>query len=213
MVTSKDDVFKQVKHLFRTSTNKMLSSSDIEIQSDLSVNIHVSIRLVHRVPEGRLPIKLHMVDGEVSGPWMELRTLNNFPDVCSTLDVSHNLITSLTHAPGYVREMDVKHNLISSLEHVSDTCEFVNVIRNPLTSLKGLPDTPSDDLEVHLTWTPDLPLLRLLNATQVSIVDNNSQPLRDLNQIMNKYTGKGKSFMLNCALELKQAGYVGNARW
>jgi hypothetical protein len=213
MVTSKDDVLNQVRHLFRASTNRMLTKSEVEIQSDLSVNIHTSINLVHEPPEGRLPIKLHIVNGDVRADHMGLKTLENFPDVCVTLDAKHNQISSLTHAPWSVTEINVSDNEITSLEFLPDKCEFINVSRNPLLSLKGLPDTPPDDLEVFLTWTPDLPLLRLLNVTNVMLKDNSRQPLCELNQILNKYTGKGKSHILLCSNELKKAGYGGNAAW
>jgi hypothetical protein len=34
-----------------------------------------------------------------------------------------------------------------------------------------------------------------------------------LNMILNKYAGQGKKMILNCALELKQAGLGAYAQW
>lgn len=80
---------------------------------------------------------------------------------------------------------------------------------NPLTSLEGLPVQVG--ALFWTTWTPNLPLLRLINLDMNSVKLPGSPP--QLEQIMSKYLGKGKHHMLNCALELKKAGLEGNASW
>ena len=208
MVTTKDQVLEQVKYY----CDEWLTDKQIEIQDDLSVIIHTSVDLVKPPPQGRLPIKLHMVDGDVGAYNMKLTTLENFPDVCENLDVSNNLLDSLAHVPASLVKLNVRRNRLTSLEHLDETSAvYVNAIQNPLTSLKGL-DSVRPELELWISWDPQLPMLRLLNATHVFISDKGDK-VEPLNTIMNTYAGKGKTHMLNCALELKKAGYEGNARW
>lgn len=84
-----------------------------------------------------------------------------------------------------------------------------------LQSLEHLPMQGSR--RYVLLWTPHLPLLRLLDAREVTFgypVGHGGMEagIRAAN-IIRKYLGEGKKVMLNCALELKKAGFVENARW
>jgi hypothetical protein len=212
MVITKDQVLKEVKFFFRHITNNRLNTNQIEVQDDLSVILDTSVTMLEPPPNGKLPIKLHMVHGTLNAPHMGLKTLENFPDVCDELLVHDNWLTSLAHCPAMITHLDVRHNQIHDFTHLSDSCEHIDATHNPFKSLKGLPEVPVSELEVSLSWDPNLPLLRLLNTTHVNVFHNH-YILEPMNKIMNKYAGKGKSAMLNCALELKQAGYPGNAKW
>lgn len=212
MVKDKNQVLAEVKYYFRAATNAPLKNHQIEIQDDLSVVIDTSITMVEPPPQGKLPIRLHMVEGSVTAAHMELTTLENFPDVCDSLYVKDNWITSLDHSPMLVNSLDVSYNKLSNFEHVSEECTFLYALNNPLTSLLGLPDQPVDELEVVIDHDPNLPLLRLLNASRI-VVGDFGRAVEPLTTILNKYAGEGKHAALKAALELKDAGYVGNARW
>lgn len=211
-MVNKDQVLAQVKYYFRASTNDVLRNNQIEIQDDLSVVIDTSVKMVEAPPKGKLPIKLHMVHGTLYAQYMNLKTLENFPDVCDVLFVNHNQLMSLEHSPQMISELYVEKNNLTNFEHLSHTCEYVDAVNNPLTSLVGLPDTPANDLELRITWLPELPLLRLVNVTKI-VMKGTVGVVEPLNTILNKYVGKGKHAVLNCALELKQHGYASNARW
>jgi hypothetical protein len=64
-------------------------------------------------------------------------------------------------------------------------------------------------VDFWLDYSPDLPLLRLLNYAQFSI---QNAPTK-LAQIMKKYRGQSKAGAIKCAAELIRAGYKENARW
>lgn len=84
------------------------------------------------------------------------------------------------------------------------------VSNNPLISLKGLPEQGVHHF--YCGYTSDLPLLRLVQVNGASL--NHPEDAHvPVMRIIKKYVGKGKSHMLNLALELKQAGYAGNAAW
>lgn len=82
-----------------------------------------------------------------------------------------------------------------------------------LISLEHLPMQGARSFTIM--WTPQIRLLRLLDAHDVQwgnyvVYGEKTQTVRI---IMNKYVGKGKTHMLNCAQELKKAGFVENAAW
>jgi hypothetical protein len=86
-----------------------------------------------------------------------------------------------------------------------------------LTSLEGLPSGITY-CTLSNNESQDLPLLRCLTVQgKVAITDAGDSNFWDktLTDILNdaRWMGKGKQGMLNCALELKKAGYTGNAKW
>lgn len=111
-----------------------------------------------------------------------------FDDINGHFNCEDNYLTSLKGAP-------VQTGLYFSCKN------------NPLESLKGLP------LKVGalcwVTWTPQLPLLRLLQLTWIRL----PEAPQAVDDIINKYLGQGKSGALKCAAELIKAGYRDNARW
>jgi hypothetical protein len=78
---------------------------------------------------------------------------------------------------------------------------------NKPTHLQGVPTHLGKSF--YVAYGPYLPLLRLIQYKPVHL-KGAPDPVQ---QILNKYAGKGKALMLNLALDLKQAGYGGNARW
>ena len=124
-------------------------------------------------------------------------------------------LSSLVGSPVHVTgEYKVKSNAITNCEgaplYVGHHCWISGA---NLKSLEHLPMQGARSFTI--LWTPRIPLLRLLDAHEVSwgnYVGYGAQT-QAVREIMSKYVGKGKSFILNCALELKKAGYTGNARW
>ena len=124
-------------------------------------------------------------------------------------------LTSLVGSPVHVSgEYKVKSNAITDCEgapvHVGAHCWISGA---NLISLAHLPMQGARSFTI--LWTPKLPLLRLLDARQVQWGNyvGYAEQVQTVREIMNKYVGKGKTHMLNCALELKKAGFVENAKW
>ena len=120
-----------------------------------------------------------------------------------------NKLTSLQGAPRHVGAAFLcSHNQLTTLhgapDHVGGALDCSD---NPLNSLQGA--------SAHVggrfvcIYNKQLPLLRLIMYTSIQLIDAPDA----VNTIMQKYAGKGKTHMLNLALELKQAGFVGNAAW
>jgi hypothetical protein len=133
----------------------------------------------------------------------------SFGTVKGLFDCSHNRITHLRGAPSYVGgDFFCQWNLIT---HLQGAPSYVGGIfdchRNKLTSLQEAP------LHVggwfHCTYDDQLPLLRLILFHSIDIY----HAPKAVHDIMQKYVGKGKAHMLNLALELKKAGFAGNAAW
>jgi hypothetical protein len=129
------------------------------------------------------------VDGSVELKSQLTKLPIRFGQVSGDFDCYLNSLTSLTGAPTSVGG-DVAFN------------------NNSLTSLTGAPTSVGGEFWVD--YTESLPLLRLLQYNNIRL---HKWAPNAVITIMNKYAGTGKAFMLNCALELKQAGFEGNAAW
>jgi hypothetical protein len=139
-----------------------------------------------------LPVQFDRVEGQFYAINAGLKTLKGAPSwVSGDFKVSRNQLTTLEHAP----------------DHVGGDLELHI---NPLINLNGFPTHVGADC--HVSYHEDLPLLRLL----VVQGDLNlfRSPLK-IKEIMTdpKWARKGKSHILLCSNELKQAGFAGNARW
>lgn len=161
---------------------------DLDDQGRVQVWGH--IRLVGgTLKHGQIPLQFGRVSGDFIARACELNSLAGAPDhVGGNFFCNSNMLRSLTHAP----------------DHVGG--EF-NCSQNHLTGLQGLPDNIGDVF--YATYNSDMPLLRLIQHAHVEIW----QAPAPVSEILEKYVGKGKAFMLNMALELKKAGYEGNAKW
>lgn len=151
-------------------------------------NADVTLRKDHHM----MPLKFDHVSHSFFAVNMGLTSLVGSPShVGGAFSVNHNDLTSLVGAPDHVGSyMVISKNLkLKSLEHLP-------------SYIQGI---------LHLDYKYDMPLLRTLVAK--GGVDFGKWAPEPVIQIMNKHAGQGKSHILNCALELKQAGYVENARW
>jgi hypothetical protein len=121
-------------------------------------------------------------------------------------DCSHNQITSLQGAPDHVRgNFKCNNNRLTSLVHAPWIVDGdFDCSNNPITK-------PDHQGQVNgtfiITYHDQLHLLGLLKYPQLKILDAPEQ----VTAIMKKYEGKGKTYILNCARDLKQAKFVGNA--
>ena len=101
------------------------------------------------------------------------------------------------------------HNQLTTLKYSPTTIggSFYCSI-NPLESLEGLPEKLKT---LQLSYSPNLPLLRALNAKKIEF-----NPLLDdptLKEILNRYAGQGEAGAFACGAELATAGYKENAQW
>lgn len=192
---------------------------------------HVAIN--RKIPDGKLEIPLHVawgdliVDGKVTSLHnMPVQVNGNFScNMCGLTTLEHgpqivdgeyhcsyNQLTSLEHAPQRgVSTLICDHNMLKDLTS-APPCDYLSVVQNPLNTIHGVPD------HVHIvsfTVTSTLPLLSMVDWNRPFELRDprTNKRIKDLEQIVIKYTGKGKAVMLNFALELKKHGYAGNARW
>lgn len=151
----------------------------------VSVNGHVSLVKV----TNHIPVKFDHVSGDFYCNDRNLTSLVGSPRyVGGSFVCGFNQLKGLTGAP----------------VHVGGDFLFT---RNPLESLERAPDHVGG--QFFFTWNYKLPLLRCLRYKKIKMNVAPDEP----KQILNKYAGQGKAAALNCALELKKAGYPENARW
>ena len=165
---------------------------------------------------GRIPVKFYMVDGWFQAERMGLGSLENCPDSCGSLFVASNSLRSLEHTPAYLGSHDISDNLFHNFVGLPEGLSVVTALNNPLTSLDGLPESPPEEepLTVALTYSPHLPLLRLLVAEEIEIRDpRNNKLFEPVQSILNRYAGQGSAGAFACGAELATAGYKENARW
>jgi hypothetical protein len=233
MVMNRQQTHAFMTTYFEDEHDELLDDSQFVIDHQGQVSILVPCSLRRRVPHGMMPVKLKTVDGDFHVSH-RVHSLHNMPDVvvgefaCAhcdltslvgapptvyeSFDCSHNQLTSLQHAPGGHIEISCDHNLLTDLSTVP-ACDFLWALHNPLTSLQHVPDHVS---RLAITVTPHLSLLHLVTCAceKVDVYHSHNDQVDEILQpIINKYLGKGKGYMLNFANELKQAGYVGNAKW
>lgn len=162
-----------------------------DAQQDMYTVINADVLLWHSDDVmTQLPIQFDVVHGKFYIPNAGLTTLQGSPDQVKGSFAAHgNKLTTLAHGPTWVDQ------------------EY-QIYDNPLKDLVGFPTHVGADC--FITYRKQLPLLRLL-AVQGELHLFKAPVI--VQKIMNKYAGKGKAHMLNCALELKQAGFVENAAW
>lgn len=153
------------------------------------VDVQGSVTLNPKKIVSQLPVQFGRVTGNFHCHKNQLVTLQGAPThVTESFSCAVNQLQSLDGAPSHVRG--------------NFSCND-----NPLKSLQGAPEYVGSTW--YLDYDPELPLLRTLNTKRVFM-----WPVPEaVAVILKKYAGRGKSHMLNCALELKKAGFVGNASW
>jgi hypothetical protein len=209
-------------------------------QGQVDVDGSVSLR-AH--PDGswpEIPVPFGNVTGKFEAKHVGLRSLKNSPrTVNMSLVVNNNLLKSLTHAPDLIgedfeayenghltelacdhcvvkRDLDVTLCNLTSLKGCPQVSQGIWAKENPrLTDLKGIPACE----ELFVSYLPDLGLLPALVVSHIVVRElthhfpDDPDAHSKLRKIIRKYAGKGKSHILLCSNELKQAGFAGNARW
>lgn len=168
---------------------------------DLTVRAHGHVILRKNRPN--LGVKFSQITGDYGAHRKGLQSLQGLPEqVGGDLMISGNELENLLGAPKVVRgSMDITH------------------MQHTLKNLAGMPERIEGVL--YVTYDPQLPLLRSLAASAVVLrqAEYTSAKLFEAQtrceEILNnpQWIGKGKRYMLNCALELKKAGLGGNAAW
>ena len=120
-------------------------------------------------------------------------------------------LDTLEGLPEYLDgDLRVRGNQLSDLKGAPKIITGIfNIMENPLESLEGFPSSVTtiildDDLK--------LPMLRLLNATEIHI-KGSRDPNYTVQKILEKYAGQGRRARFNAQKELEDAGFEGNARW
>jgi hypothetical protein len=132
-----------------------------------------------------------------------------FGQVSGAFQCFNNMLVDLNGAPRHVGGLfDCGYNRLTYLKGAPDHVGgWFSCRDNPLESLEGAPDHV--DKMFYMSYQEHTPLLRLIKYDQFTIRDA-PYPVQE---IMNKYAGKGKSHILLCSNELKKAGFAGNATW
>jgi hypothetical protein len=213
---------------------QQIQARDVEVHDDLSVTIKGSFALKGKWAQ--LPVKFHTVRGTFDIRERGLKTLVNSPQTCVRYFCNKNSLMTLEGCPQYVEEAFnctgcgltslegapqmgpqgwflAVDNKLKDLQGTPSHLFSLDMSWNYLESLQGL---PLHCQKIALTWHKDLPLLRLLLVQDLRVVEFSGAgfiPDRDiLNNIINKYKGKGYAGMVPCARELIRAGLTGNAR-
>jgi hypothetical protein len=135
--------------------------------------------------------------------------LVQFGHIGGYFDCSDNKLTSLEGAPKSVGGgFYCRDNQLTSLEGAPQSVGgYFYCHKNQLTSLEGAPKEVGGDF--YLTWSKDLPLLRLVRYKNIQTYDN------QVNAIIRKYCNHKslKEAILLCQKELIDNGFVGNASW
>lgn len=100
-----------------------------------------------------------------------------------------------------------QNNLTTLKGAPTETGLYFSCRNNPLVSLEGLPAKVG--ALCWATWSPHLPLLRLLNLNSLKLLEAPNE----VEHIITKYKGQGKPGAIKAAAELVRAGYRDNARW
>ncbi len=238
MVTASeaDAILKSYFTIANNSNNEFESTWDEATQTML---VKGNLTLVRTTP--KLPVSFSEVDGEVRLSRSGLTTLEGCPrKIKGNFLINHCSITTLKGGPetvdGYY---DACNNQLVSLEGMAqDIGGQVILIKNNLPNLIGCPDWVGDDMSIvnnpltslegfpskvvawiYVSYTPTLPLLRLLGALHVELIVareyGGSDTRTKLQQIMNDYRwiGRGRAGAWDCRQALKKAGFEGNAKW
>jgi hypothetical protein len=191
MVTNPKDKQDLARMLEFYCALQLVNSWHLDVQGRIDIDGDITI-LGNRLVKPRLPLKFGRVTGTFIARNCGLDTLEGSPyHVGEHFLVIKNNLNDLTHGP----------------QHVSGQYGIMN---NPLHSLDGLASHVGES--IWLDYTEQLPLLRLVQVPKVLWHMNHQPPLK-VKEIVDKYVGKGRSVILNFALELKQAEYAENARW
>jgi hypothetical protein len=220
---------------FENDREDRITPDDYVIDSHGAVHVNSSILMIKSTPNRMLPVQFAVVDSSCIFAERGLKSLKGAPHTvngdfdCSMnalTSLAHapqtigggaqfrcdgNKLTSLAHAPANTAELVCNNNLLTNLQDVPP-CGMLWATENPFTSFKHTPDHIA---ELVISYDVNLPLLGLLSVKKIEFEHDPDDSIQSeqVEEILNKYVGKGKSHMLNLALELKQSGYGSNATW
>lgn len=220
---------------FENDGEERITPDDYVVDSQGVVHVHSSLFMFKSTPNRMLPVQFAVVLGDCIFADRQLKSLKGAPHtVMGDFDCSMNALTSLAHAPktiGSGAQFRCDGNKLTSLAHVPTNVSTLVCNNNLLTNLQDVPPcgmlwatenpftsfkhTPDHIAELVISYDVNLPLLGLLSVKKIEFEHDPDDSIqsKQVEEILNKYVGKGKSHMLNLALELKQAGFEGNAKW
>lgn len=198
----------QISQLLKT--HFWITKGKVQIDPDTGVvNVEGSVRLKHSLSQ--LPVTFGEVWGYFDCARKSLTTLQGAPRlVGGNFFCESNKLTHLQGSPDHViGDFFCDHNQLTSLHGACPRVDATFLCNdNPLTSLEGAPEHVGDAFVVD--YSAHLPLLRLLMYKEVELHAESPPEIQDL---LNKYAGKGKKGAIPCAAELIRAGFRENARW
>lgn len=187
----------------------------IEIDDNGLVSCIGSVEFTAKMPQ--MPVRFAVVEGSFKLVNRGVKTLLGSPHTVGVeFNCSLNPITSWQHAPTTVKytvhASGCKFTDLVGVPH----CKELLVQHNPLRSLDGMPENLH---KIGFSFDRDLPMLRALQAKNISLYNTN--PPRDddydiavaCDKILKKYAGQGHAGSLACAAELSDAGLKKNAAW
>jgi hypothetical protein len=125
-------------------------------------------------------------------------------------------LESFTGFPQTVQGCWCDKNKFSNLIGSPTVAKFLSCRNNPFLSLEGL----SPNVErFTLTWTPHLPLLRLVALESAFLTENKQGSLESIQveEILRRHGGTDPATLRKrltaCQKELIDAGFAGNAKW
>lgn len=189
-----------------------LLSGEYTIHEDLTVDVQGDVVVTNLPKNKNLSVKFGTVTGDfLIKTGLRPHSLKGTPQIVhgSFHIANNNKIDSLIHGPSWVGKSYVvgKNNPIKNLKGVSSHTDILIIHGNHM--LDNLDHMPDEIRFFQCEYHEQLPILRLAQVPKSHL--KNAWP--GLQLILDKYAGKGKSHMLNFALELKKAGYGSNARW
>jgi len=150
----------------------------------------------------------------------QLRTMDGAPSkIHGDLSIRHcPHLTEFGHGLDVVNGLfRIEHTGLKNFVGGPKSVQFnIDCQSNPnLMSLEGFPTSVGSRVEI--TYTPTLPVLRLLVAPAIWFTaDTKDEYLDDgiaVENILMKYAGQGRAAAIDCKRELVAAGFEGNARW
>lgn len=213
MVTSHDpDLIQKFKKHFWALNLRHVEVNPQTGRVDVRAN-KVSLNTLREIP-----VPMGKIDGDFTCESCELTHLTNAPtEVTGSFWCHKNNIESLVGGPHSVGgNYFCGWNRLKDLQGAPEnfTGLFVAVLQQSpgLQSLEGIPPNAR---HVSFSYHAHLPLLKLVDFTGALDVTNprDLDRMYGLMDILQRYTGKGKHEMLKLALELKEKGYAGAAKW
>ena len=216
-MVDKEHILRVLRIHFQVDNEEIKRDDNrIEIGDDGSVSVWGNVRMT-KPAGGRIPVRFDQVSGWFQAEKCGLTSFENFPWSCNSLFVAANDLSSFNKCPAGLLSIDIQNNRFENFVGLdTETLDLIEATGNPLKSLEGLPKTPPEEpLRIGITYRKDLPLLRLLVATEIDILDprRSYKRFEPVQSILRKYAGQGRSGAIDCKRELVSAGFEGNAKW